>query len=295
MIRSKQLLLYAQLLLTFILCYQALGDEIENQATPSEDPANALDKVPSPSDPNAKGSTLAHDFAQQDQLFELIDLAEDNRELLNVKDANGWTPLHEAARNGHVLIVSFLVENGADVFAKTDEGEAARDLIHDEDVLLVEDGDSINERYNLVQTILLLAEGGQGLDGHAIKKKKPTDEFVLEFPGLPHALVQLQLLSELEDLYFLNDDIVHENDANGWTPLHEAARVGNLDIISFLVEDAGGDVTESTTGGKTVLQIAEEYAEEAGTTDHIDLIKDLIEKENNPEDDDEEDEENDEF
>lgn len=292
MIRSKQLLLYAQLLLTFILCYQALGDEIENQATPSEDPANALDKVPSPSDPNAKGSTLAHDFAQQDQLFELIDLAEDNRELLNVKDANGWTPLHEAARNGHVLIVSFLVENGADVFAKTDEGEAARDLIHDEDVLLVEDGDSINERYNLVQTILLLAEGGQGLDGHAIKKKKPTDEFVLEFPGLPHALVQLQLLSELEDLYFLNDDIVHENDANGWTPLHEAARVGNLDIISFLVEDAGGDVTESTTGGKTVLQIAEEYAEEAGTTDHIDLIKDLIEKENNPEDDDEE---NDEF
>lgn len=294
MIRSKQLLLYAQLLLTltFILCYQALGDEIENQATPSEDPVNVLDKVPSPSDPNAKGSTLAHDFAQQDQLFELIDLAEDNRELLNAKDENGWTPLHEAARNGHVLIVSFLVENGADVFAKTNEGEAARDLIHDEDVLLVEDGDSINERYNLVQTILLLAEGGQGLDGHAIKKKKPTDEFVLEFPGLPHALVQLQLLSELEDLYFLNDDIVHENDANGWTPLHEAARVGNLDIISFLVEDAGGDVTESTTGGKTVLQIAEEYAEEAGTTDHIDLIKDLIE---NPEDDDEEDEENDEF
>ena len=118
-----------------------------------------------------------------------------------------------------MLIVSFLVENGADIFAKTDEGEAARDLIHNEDVLLVEDGDSINERYNLVQTILLLAEGGQGLDGHTIKKKKPTDEFVLEFPGLPHALVQLQLLSELEDLYFLNDDIVHENDANGWTPL----------------------------------------------------------------------------
>ena len=59
-----------------------------------------------------------------------------------------------------------------------------------------------------------------------------------------------------------------------------------------MVEDAGGEVTESTTGGKTVLQIAEEYAEEAGTTDHIDLIKDLIENENNPEDDDEE---NDEF
>jgi len=294
MIRSKQLLLYAQLLLTFILCYKALGDEIENQATPSEDPINILDKVPSPSDPNAKGSTLAHDFAQQDQVFELIDLAEDNRELLNAKDANGWTPLHEAARNGHVLMVSFLLENGADVFAKTDEGEAARDLIHDKDVLLVEDGDSINERYKLVQTILLWAEGGQGLDGHTIKKKKATDELVLEFPGLPHALVQLQLLSVLEDLYFLNDDTMHENDAHGWTPLHEAARVGNLDIISFLV-DAGGDVTKSTTSGKTVLQIAEEYAQEAGTTDHIDLIKDLIEKENNPEDDDEEDEENDEF
>jgi len=38
---------------------------------------------------------------------------------VNAKDTNGWRPLHEGARGGHLDVVKYLVENGADVNATT--------------------------------------------------------------------------------------------------------------------------------------------------------------------------------
>jgi ankyrin repeat protein len=39
---------------------------------------------------------------------------------VNVKDDEyGWTPLHYAALNGHIEIARLLLQNGADVNAKT--------------------------------------------------------------------------------------------------------------------------------------------------------------------------------
>ena len=40
----------------------------------------------------------AHDFAASDNVEELIELAEEGRDLLFVADKNKWTPLHEALR-----------------------------------------------------------------------------------------------------------------------------------------------------------------------------------------------------
>ena len=33
----------------------------------------------------------------------------------DTRDAEGWTPLHWAAANGHIHVVKFLIEKGADV------------------------------------------------------------------------------------------------------------------------------------------------------------------------------------
>ena len=43
------------------------------------------------------------------------------KDLLTAKDNNGWQPIHEGARGGHLDVVKFLVENGVDVNAKTHE------------------------------------------------------------------------------------------------------------------------------------------------------------------------------
>jgi ankyrin repeat protein len=37
---------------------------------------------------------------------------------INVKDNNGWTPLHEATLNGHKQLVDLLIKNGADINAE---------------------------------------------------------------------------------------------------------------------------------------------------------------------------------
>mmetsp|Transcript_11890 Transcript_11890/g.17353 ORF Transcript_11890/g.17353 Transcript_11890/m.17353 type:complete len:475 (-) Transcript_11890:1397-2821(-) len=68
------------------------------------------------------GSTAAHHAAQAgdaEGLEEILELLED---VVHNKDSNGWTPLHEGARSGHVEVVKLLVENGANMNEKTHSG-----------------------------------------------------------------------------------------------------------------------------------------------------------------------------
>lgn len=65
------------------------------------------------------GSTPAHVAAQEGDTRVLAEAIRKNKDIVNAKDSNGWTPLHESARGGHLEAVKLLVENGADVHAKT--------------------------------------------------------------------------------------------------------------------------------------------------------------------------------
>lgn len=49
-------------------------------------------------------------------------------EVVNQRDANGWQPLHEAARGGHQETLELLVKNGADVNARTFGGDGETPL-----------------------------------------------------------------------------------------------------------------------------------------------------------------------
>eukprot|EP00542_Grammatophora_oceanica_P014012 CAMPEP_0194033644 /NCGR_PEP_ID=MMETSP0009_2-20130614/6250_1 /TAXON_ID=210454 /ORGANISM="Grammatophora oceanica, Strain CCMP 410" /LENGTH=434 /DNA_ID=CAMNT_0038674359 /DNA_START=204 /DNA_END=1508 /DNA_ORIENTATION=- len=77
---------------------------------------------------NPDGWQLLHDNAQmaasRGQLDTLVDLKIQNPSKLHQADNNGWYPIHEAARNGHVHVVSYLLENGdADINAVTNHGK----------------------------------------------------------------------------------------------------------------------------------------------------------------------------
>ena len=48
-----------------------------------------------------------------------------NKAAVKAKDENGWTPLHEGARAGHIDVVKYLVENGADLNDITGTGGTA--------------------------------------------------------------------------------------------------------------------------------------------------------------------------
>lgn len=45
------------------------------------------------------------------------------KDTINHRDSNGWQPVHEAARGGHKETMEFLVNNGADVNARTFGGD----------------------------------------------------------------------------------------------------------------------------------------------------------------------------
>jgi len=93
------------------------------------------------------GSTGAHTAAQAGDLNTLkVHLSKD-KELVNKQDANGWTPLHEATRGGHLDMVKYLIEQGADPNIKTG-GEGGTALWwakkqHEEDDPIIEFLESI--------------------------------------------------------------------------------------------------------------------------------------------------------
>jgi len=230
--------------------------------------------------------TRAHELAQVDDVDELIDLiSDDNRHLLFAEDENKWTPLHESARQGNVISMSFLIENGADPLAKNIDGKIPRELLFDPVVLeeqREEETDDINDKYKLSEVILDYAEKGQALDGYEIDREElnETDDVVVDFHNLANALVHFGLRWTLQDLYMLDDSVLEDSDENGWTPLHEAMRTGNIDIISYLIRQ-GADMYARTNDEHTPLDIGLHFAEELGSTTHIDLLR--LEMERAPE------------
>jgi len=73
--------------------------------------------------PVTTGSTNAHTAAQQGNVHKLKSIIDKEEHLVKKPDANGWQPLHEGARAGHVEVVKLLVEKGADVNALTGDGD----------------------------------------------------------------------------------------------------------------------------------------------------------------------------
>jgi len=81
---------------------------------------------------NMSGMTALHQAVIDDNLV-IIRLLIHHRAKLNKKDEDGWSPLHAAAANGLHHIAKYLISQGADKVALTDEGETAVDLVDPND------------------------------------------------------------------------------------------------------------------------------------------------------------------
>ena len=78
---------------------------------------------------DSDGRNGAHLAAMEEDLVALQQMAEsEDDEVFNYADTNGWTPLHEAARTLNLDIVKFIIEQGADVNARTLDESTAYDL-----------------------------------------------------------------------------------------------------------------------------------------------------------------------
>jgi hypothetical protein len=135
---------------------------------------------------------------------------------VNVKDVSGATPLHEAARNGHIEISRLLLQNGAEVNVKSNDGNGGQtplhyaasqghvDILH----LLVENGADLEAQDN---------NGWRALHCAAIRGYLP-------------------IIQELISRYHVD---INARDNDGTTALRRARMYGRTEIITFLQSNGG--------------------------------------------------------
>ena len=143
-------------------------------------------------------------------------------------------PLHEAASRGHKEIVQLLIAKGANVKAKTDDGNtplhsAAAKKHENIAELLIAKGADVNAKDNKGRTPLHWATGTGWQGGYEIAKL---------------------LISKGADV-----NVNSKGDMNGGTPLHNAAREGRKETIKILIAN-GADVHAKSNGGTTPLHAA---------------------------------------
>jgi hypothetical protein len=131
------------------------------------------------------GQLISHQVARYGDLISLMDLAETDFDSLHAADNNGWTPIHEAAAYGSVTSLRFLLENEADINARTASGETPLDIVRD----------SFGEDHNAYAFL---------------SNYETIEEYTPHHAAAYGDLQYLQLIHEDDP------EVIHEKDGNGW-------------------------------------------------------------------------------
>jgi ankyrin repeat protein len=216
--------------------------------------------------------TAAYGDLEQLQLY-----LQEMPSLLQQHDSNGWTLLHESARNGHTHMVQYLIEVGhMNVYQTTETGHTALD------VALYKLMDESHSTIVYLQRMMGLKNSILSDDSNNINSNKedivlpiqddhtdqvhPADaaEFVVETPPIPSSItytdaVYTAAYGDLEQLKLYVQEmpsLLQQQDPNGWTLLHESARNGHTHMVQYLIEVGHMNVYQTTHAGHTTLDVA---------------------------------------
>ena len=158
----------------------------------------------------------------------------DLRRAINVRDDDGWTPLHRAVFRGDTGIIQGLLENHANVEARTIGGNTPL-------ILAV-----IENKPAVVHELL-----SRTADPDAVNNNPESPYF-----GLTplHIAVQRGYEPIVRDLLAWYVD-VNVRDQIGSTPLHYAILANNPHMIELLLR-AGADISIRNLAGSTALELA---------------------------------------
>lgn len=227
---------------------------------------------------------------------------------LEHQNENGHTPLMEAASGGHVKVAKLLLENGAGINTHSSEfKESALTLAcykgHVDMVFfLLEQGADQEHKTDEMHTALMEAsmdghvEVARLLLDHGAQVNMPADSF-----ESPLTLAACGSHVELAELLIEHGANLEEVNDEGYTPLMEAGREGYLPMVALLIENGANinaqtEETQETAftlaccGGfqEVVSYLLECGADielgastplmEAATEGHVDLVRYLLEK-----------------
>ncbi|XP_041462756.1 transient receptor potential cation channel subfamily A member 1 homolog isoform X2 [Lytechinus variegatus] len=139
------------------------------------------------------------------------------KDRLNEADKKDRTPLHHASQAGHLNVVKYLIENGADINA---EGDNKRLAIHF--AAMTKPGKSSRREESSVILYLLT----QDVDVNARDAFGLTPLHIAAMRGNKPAVFNLLSVDNIN---------INEKDKHDMTPLHVACLHGNDDIVAMLV------------------------------------------------------------
>uniref|UniRef100_G3Q2A9 cGMP-dependent protein kinase interacting domain-containing protein n=1 Tax=Gasterosteus aculeatus aculeatus TaxID=481459 RepID=G3Q2A9_GASAC len=220
---------------------------------------------------NADGITALHQSCI-DGSMDIVSFLLEQGANVNQVDSEGWTPLHVAASCGYSDIVDFLLREGASVSAVNCDGDVPLDIALDETT------ESLLQRYTVKQGVDL--EAAKRLEEEQIM----TDARTWLIEGSPadvrhprtgatplHVAAAKGYLEALKILCQCGLD-VSAMDLDGWTPLHAAAHWGQGEACRILAEQLC-NMEARSNAGQTPFDVADESVEE--------LLKELSQKQAN--------------
>lgn len=177
--------------------------------------------------------------------------------------ADGQTPLHIAAINGHSAVESYLLQNGALTNVQDSSGaaplhEAVRYGRSDIAAMLLEAGANVNARDNIGKTPLLLAvPDAQQKELYGLLLEKQADVSAKDMYGdtVLHMATMTAVPEEILQLLVSAGADVNERNKDGVTPLALAVENGVLPHISFYARN-GAQIHSKDKNGATPLMLA---------------------------------------
>ena len=158
-----------------------------------------------------------HHAAYEGDLKKVKEIIDRDPNEINVQDAQGFTPLHLASGKGHIEIVEFLLNHGADIELEIFNGDTP---------LLVA---ARYARYGKYETIKTLLEHGAKVN-HKDKHGRAALHDAAMYSG-----------KEVINLLISYGADVNARDEHQSTPLHQAAMLNNIEAAKALVEH-GADI-----------------------------------------------------
>ncbi|MDH5714115.1 MAG: ankyrin repeat domain-containing protein [Candidatus Aminicenantes bacterium] len=201
-----------------------------------------------------------HTAAAKGDFGEVKKLIAQNPELIHALNERKSTPLHIAASNGHLPVVAYLIDKGADVNARN---QWDRTPLHY----------AASENY--IQLAKLLLERGADVNGYETSSYTPlhsaaesahkemVDLLIAEGAdvnrkgnmGTPlHRGAYSGNTEVMKSIIDAGADINTTSHARGWSPLHQAALSGWLDAARLLIEE-GAELNTKGRFGNTPLQL----------------------------------------
>lgn len=180
------------------------------------------------------------DAVEEENIEEVKRILETGKVDINVKDNSGSTALHRCVFNDNFKIMNYLVEQGADIFKKDDDGLVPAEYVKE---------DLEKESFKLFDYHQLLV--GKNND----KLQSSLYVIVNQLIGF-HDTPKEEMLKSTKLL--LGDDYTfdwkHHKEETGDTLLHYACRFKNENAVRFLLEECEVDVNDTNDKGKIPIE-----------------------------------------